>query len=269
MIRYAVLVIISFWTTQSFAMGDWWGGLFGGQSRTEAAYCATGECHRTAFQGRSISSGIDVRAVSSEGGSLSEALEHFELFVKNNPGCRPSGNEKKYGLISNLSKGTALNQSYIVEIDPSGKPKVVATFRAGEGLGVGNECGSNESPHGFIKMGQSDYRADLSRVRNGVREVSRWPLCGEKNPSFKHNRIRLTGLERGYNDNLGESDPRRCPDGNPRYARLHPISYDVGDTTDGCKGLPLDIWCEWAPKLINGCAYNYDGSEPPSIRNLK
>lgn len=244
---------------------------------TEAGTCT--DCDRSAFQGRPLSA-IDVNYVSG-GGSLREARQQFEYFAARNAQCRPTGNEKKYGMISDLSRGTGRNLSHIVEVDSAGKVKIVASFWVGEGQGVGNECGSNASPRGFMRMGNSDFRPDTMRTdMNGNRVMSSWPRCGERNPGFQDNRIMLHGLEPGFNDNLSEqnvannpNNPILCrgPNGEPtpRYARLHAISYSSGNTTEGCKGLPLDAWCEWGPKLRGGCAYNYDGNPTPAVRGMR
>ncbi len=253
---------------QSQAMG-WLGNAFSGNSNTEAGTCV--ECERRAFQGRPLSA---INASFAQGeGSLAEALQHFQLYAKNNAVCRASSNEAKYGMISDFSNGTSNNLTHIVKVDSSGKVTIMDSFRTGEGWGrgsdgVGNDCGSHQSPHGFIKMGTSDYRADTKNPDTG--DPSSWPQCGALNSGFQDNRIYLSGLELGYNDNLGgEANPRLCPNNKARDARLHPISYDAGNTTQGCKGMPLDKWCKWAPKLRGGCIYNYDGSESPAIRALQ
>ncbi len=276
--------MVSLISSQGFARGILWGRGNQQQAKTEAGYSGFCEnCINNRPTGSQPLAPIDVNYVGGKG-TLSEARAHFELYARNNAECRPTGNEKKYGMISDLSSekgGTAFNLSHIVEVDSQGKTKIVASFWAGEGVGVGNDCGSNESPHGFMKMGSSDYRPDVYRTNpeTGQREVSKWPMCGAKNPVFNHNRIMLHGLERGFNDNLSETNVAQNPnnpilcrkDGRviPRYARLHSIGYSSGNTTLGCKGLQLDIWCKYAPSLIGGCAYNYDGSETPAIRRLK
>jgi hypothetical protein len=260
----------------SIFRGSWFRGSPQAASQTEAGTCT--DCDRRAFQGRPLSA-IDVNYVSG-GGSLREARQQYEYFAARNAQCRPTGNEKKYGMISDLSRGTGQNLSHIVEVDSAGKVKIVASFWAGEGQGVGNECGSNMSPRGFMQMGNSDYRPDTMRTdMNGNRVMSSWPRCGQRNPNFQDNRIMLHGLEPGFNDNLSEknvannpNNPILCRDASgqvtPRYARLHAISYSAGNTTEGCKGLPMDAWCEWGPKLSGGCAYNYDGHPTPATRGM-
>lgn len=244
-------------------MGKLWGGRPEADANIEAGYCD--DCARAGFKGQPLSA-INVNlAGGDEKDGVGEAFAHFEAFAKNHAECRG-----KLGLITMLHNGTHQNVTHLVKVDSRGKPKVVTTYFGGEGVGVGNECGSHTSPHGFIRIGGSDYREDIQRVNpyTGKQEVSRWPQCGDLNPSFDHNRIYLHGMEPGYNDNLSEQDPGRCPNGEPRMARLHPIAYASGNTTQGCKGMPLEDWCKYAPQLASekGCIYNYDGSVPPSLK---
>lgn len=282
---FTILIFTLQTQNQSYAAS-----FFGGNakpSKTEAGTCP--DCDRRAFQGREIGL-MDANYVSASGGSMSEARRHFEHFARNNSHCRPSGNEKKYGMISDMSQGTGRNLSHIVEVDRNGKTTIVSSFWVGEGQGVSNECGSNSSPHGFIKMGGADFRPDAPAMDSKTGEpildavtgrglISSWPKCGERNPGFQFNRIILSGLEPGYNDNLSEAEVSKNPNNPilcknpagvpiPRYARLHSISYASGNTTQGCKGLPLEAWCEWAPRLQGGCLYNYDGSASPAVRGV-
>lgn len=259
------IILLNFlFVSQVSAMG-WLGNIFSGNSNTEAGTCV--ECGRTGMTGRPLSA-LNPALAQGEG-SVDEAFAHFELFARNNPECLPSGGQEKYGLITDFSNGTANNLTYVVKVDSRGKPTIVDVFRTAEGNGqgndgVGNECGSNQSPHGFMQMGRSDYRAESTPG------YPPWPQCGSLNPNFDDNRIYLAGLEPGYNDNLGgETNPRLCPDGTVRAARLHSITYATGGTSLGCKGMPLAKWCQWAPKLRDGCAYNYDGSDSPAICELK
>ena len=199
--------------------------------------------------------------------SLSDAMDHFKMFVQSHPECVDS---TSYEMITDMSRGTAKNLTHVVKWE-DGKVKLIDSFMTGEGKGVSNVCGSNASPHGFIKMGKSDYRKDVYVKRDGKELFSEWPTCKDRNPSFEHNRIFLRGMEVGYNNNLTEgSTSVECTQGGLpyRYARLHPVSYALGNTTDGCKGFPLDKWCKWAPELRGGCIYNYDGSPSPAIQKL-
>lgn len=239
--------------------------------QTEAGTCASGECWRTAFRGRPLSA-INTAYAQGEG-SMPEAIAHFELFAKNNAQCRPAPGQEKYGLISDLSKGVDNNLTWLVKVDAQGEVTYMDSFQTaegkgnpGQGGGIGNTCDSNKSPHGFMMMGPSDFRSDVTPG------YYPWPQCGDLNPGFKHNRIYLAGLEIGYNNNLGGEPPgtgMACPDGMYRDARLHSIVYLPGGTSLGCKGMTLDKWCKWAPKLSGGCVYNYDGSDSPAICRLK
>lgn len=280
--KFVLSAVLTFIALKQVNASSWFKGTMGADSRTEAGTCT--DCDRRAFQGRSPSA-IDVNYVGGKG-SMKEARAQFSYFVKNNPECLPKGNEKKYGIIANLSNGTGNNLNYIVEITSTGKTIIKDFFWAGEGQGVSNDCGSNASPRGFMKIGNSDYRPDtMMEDRNGNMVPSSWPQCGARNPGFKHNRIFFHGLEKGFNDNLSEqnvldnpnnpilfkdSNGNACnPPGSPRMARLHSISYSSGNTTKGCKGLPIESWCKWAPKLIGGCAYNYDGNPTPATRGMR
>jgi hypothetical protein len=259
-----VFITLNFvFVINSYAMGNWGGRP---QTQTEAGVCA--ECdRRAAFQGQPVAP-IDLNYVRSDGkGTILDAIKQFELFVKNNPQCT---SKTRYGIISNLSDGTADNVSNIVEIGSNGKVKVVASFWAGEGHGVSNDCGSNGSPSGFLKIGKANVRSDIDRKDPTTGQLlrSEWPMCGKLNPGFKYNRMALCGLEPGYNDNTCESNARMCPNGLPRLARLHSIKYASGNTTQGCKGLQLEDWCKWAPKLEGGCAYNFDGYPSPAVKKL-
>lgn len=244
-------------------MGFLWGGRPEADVRTEAGFCD--DCIQAGFKGRPVSA-INVNlAGGDKKDGIGEAFAHFEAFAKNNKDCRG-----KLGLITMLHNGTHQNVTHIVNVNSKGKLTIIDSYFGGEGVGVGNGCGDHTSPHGFIRIGGSDYRKDIERVNpyTGQKEISRWPQCGSLNPGFTDNRIYLHGMEPGYNDNLSEQDPGRCPDGDPRMSRLHPIAYASGNTTQGCKGMPLEDWCKYAPRLASekGCIYNYDGSVPPSLK---
>ena len=80
-------------------------------------------------------------------------------------------------------------------------------------------------------------------------------LVTDRNPDFEHNRIFLRGMEEGHNNNLTEGGTSiECTQGGLPYrnVRLHPVSYALGNTTDGCKGFPLDKWCKWASESERG-----------------
>ena len=250
---------------------------------TEATYCMDENCSSSSSLREPAFQPIDLNVASAEGAEkaqkkvslkkrkrragLLDAMEHFEMFTQAHPECVDS---TSYGLITDMSRGTARNLTHVIKWE-NGEIELVDSFMTAEGRGVSNECGSHGSPHGFIKMGKSDYRKDLYVMRNKKRVLSQWPTCGDKNPNFEHNRIYLRGMELGYNNNLTEgSTSVECTQGGLpyRYARLHPVGYALGNTTDGCKGLSLEEWCRWAPLLRGGCLYNYDGSSSPAIRKL-
>lgn len=290
------LIANLFMISQAHSMASIKGFFTQDQSPTEAGVCI--DCvNQPPFQGQPLTA-IDRSQAASEGGSIIEAQAHFELFIKKNPECMNNPG-KSYGMITDLSNGTASNLTYIISIDTvTGKTTREDIFQTGEGSGVGNNfenvsnlnadstvsngCGSLAAPHGFMKMGASDYRPPSDRTNPLTGDIFRsdWPVCGALNPNFSHNRIMLDGLEKGYNDNLSEKNVRDNPSNpilcrnskgiaQPRYARLHSIGYQPGPTTQGCKGMPLNKWCKWAPLLKGGCIYNYDGSESPAIKRIK
>lgn len=247
---------------------------FTGNTNTEAGICT--ECEKKSFRGRSLLGGLPMDLLGSETSDIEEAKDDFKKFVDQNPHCK----ESKFGVISDLSNGTANNKTHIIEYMPGGGIRVIDSFQAGEGDGIGNSgvktisgtsniCESNSSPEGFIKIGQPEVRQDRKVIHPRTKEPywSGWPRCTKdldsKTPGFdslndyKYNKFSLIGLEKGVNDNIHLP---KCPGGVSRAAFLHSISYDSGPTTRGCKGFPIEKWCKYAPSLKGACIYNYDGT---------
>lgn len=216
------------------------GGWFSGPADTQADYCHN--CQKAGV------SQIDLNRVGGTKSGLENAVNEFKTVAarhRNKKDCL----SKEYVLITDLSRGTSENITYILKNLGNGRYAAIKKFRTGQGKGVSNTCGSNASPTGLISLGNLSYYK--GRMENG--KLYNWPAFNYRGQ--RYNYLSTQGLE-AKNANIGQP---KCPGGVSRGTVFHPISYEGGNTTKGCTGIPIQFFQQYGASLENSCAYNYDG----------
>lgn len=220
------IAITMFCSSSAWAMGGRW---LRGNTQTEAGYCP--EC------GRSGVKPINLDYASGSGGSLNDAIKRFKDSAnKHGKECL----QKPIIMITDLSRGTANNMSYILMRKANGDYEKIDSFQTGQGQGVGNTPNSNHSPTGLLRLkgvGMYDGRRE-----NG--QWYTWPIFKDNN-GRKFNYLVTTGLE-PQNRNASA-----------RGVAFHPITYSTGSTTKGCTGIPMSKFQIWSDSLKDSCVYNY------------
>lgn len=210
-----------------------WGGRNPGSTGTEAGFCL--------FCERSGINQIDLGSASGSKTGFDNAYKAFRNAAqKHSPQCL----NKPYIMITDLSRGTDNNMSYILARGADGSYRRVDSFQTGQGKGVSNKSGSNFSPSGLLRL--NGFGMYDGRRENG--KWYTWPIYRDAKGN-RFNYIVTSGLE-----------PKNR-NASARGVAFHPITYSTGGTTKGCTGIPTDRFYIWADRLKDSCAYNYDGSE--------
>lgn len=223
-----MLLIIVFSTSTA------WGFSSRRPNQTEGGFC-----YNCGPQGLSP---IALGQAGGPAGSLDDAIKKFkEASEKYGKECL----NKSPILITDLSRGSDNNMTYILERTANGGYVQRDSFQTGQGKGVGNAPGSNFSPTGLMRLrGNHMYAGRMEGGRHYT-----WPIFTNSRGQ-RFNYIGTSGLE-PRNRNISS-----------RSTVFHAITYDTGNTTKGCTGIPKDKFFLWADALSDTCAYNYSPTTP-------